>query len=130
MVGPMPKRPSAVAVPSALRLVEPLGQRLVSGLVLGPLVAAFLGRPLAWLSVPLGVLLAVGLLGRGGQFGPRVTVDERGVWYGRALLLPRCSIDFAYVTRRRGSAKVRFLSGSDVTAELDVDDVAAGVRVL
>jgi hypothetical protein len=126
----MSKRPSTVAVSSALRIVEPLGQRLISGLVLGPLVAAFLGRPLAWLSVPLGVLLAVGLLSRGGHFGPRLTVDERGVWYGRALLLPRRSVDFAYVTRRRGSAKVRFLTGSDVTAELDVGDVAEGVRVL
>lgn len=126
----MQRRAPALAVPSALRLVEPLGQRLVAGLVLGPLVAAFLGRPLAWLAVPLGVLLALGLLSRGGYFGPRVTVDERGVWYGRALLLPRGAVDFAYVARVRGVSKVRFLAGGDVTAELEVGDAEEGLRVL
>ncbi len=126
----MSTRHQALAVPSALRLVEPLGQRLVSGLVLGPLVASFLGSALAWLSLPVGVLLAIGLLSRGGNFGPRVRVDRRGVWHNRSLLLPRAAVDFAYVTPKKGAATVRFLSGSDVTAELEVCDTEEGLRVL
>ncbi len=123
-------RQPVLTVPSALRLVEPMALRLVSGLVLGPLVASFLGGTLAWLSVPVGVLLAIGLLSRGGTFGPRVVVDARGVWHGRALLLPRAAVDFAYVAPRKRSAIVRFLSGSDVTAELEVCDAEEGLRVL
>jgi hypothetical protein len=129
-VGPMSIRQPVLTVPSALRLVEPMALRLVSGLVLGPLVASFLGGTLAWLSVPVGVLLAIGLLSRGGTFGPRVVVDARGVWHGRALLLPRAAVDFAYVAPGKRAAVVRFLSGSDVTAELEVCDTEEGVRVL
>ena len=54
IVGPMSIRQPVLTVPSALRLVEPMALRLVSGLVLGPLVASFLGGTLAWLSVPVG----------------------------------------------------------------------------
>lgn len=126
----MSMQKAVLTVPSALRLVEPMALRLVSGLVLGPLVASFLGGTLAWLSVPVGVLLAIGLLSRGGTFGPRVLVDSRGVWHGRSLLLPRAAIDFAYVAPQNQTAVVRFLSGSDVTAELEVCDAEEGLRVL
>ncbi|NUO51761.1 MAG: hypothetical protein HOV80_23155 [Polyangiaceae bacterium] len=126
----MSMQKAVLTIPSALRLVEPMALRLVSGLVLGPLVASFLGGSLAWLSVPVGVLVAIGLLSRGGTFGPRVVVDARGVWHGRALLLPRAAVDFAYVAPRKRTAIVRFLSGSDVTAELEVCDAEEGLRVL
>ncbi len=116
--------------PFALRVIEPIRQRLLAGLVLGPLVAAFLGRPLAWLSIPLGVSLAVGLLSRGGYFGPRVRVDRRGVWLDRALVLPRSAVDFAYAVAGRGDATVRFVRGADLVGELPVHDLSEGRRIV
>lgn len=126
----MRKEPPALALQSALRLVEPVAQRLIAGVVLGPLLAAFLGRPLVWLSLPLGFLVAVGVLSCGGRFGPSVLVDRRGVWRDRELLLPRAAVDFAYIARRGDQSTVRFFAGGDVTAELDVWSAEEGLRVL
>lgn len=126
----MRQDPPALALPTALRLVEPVAQRLLAGIVLGPLLAAFLGRPLVWLALPLGFLVALGILSCGGRFGPNVLVDRRGVWRDRELLLPRAAIDFAYVAQQEEGALVRFFAGGEVTAELEVWSAEEGARVL
>jgi hypothetical protein len=119
-----------VLVPSPLRLVEPMRHRLLAGLVLGPIVAAFLGRPLAWLSIPLAVALAFTLLSRGGRVGPAVRVDRGGVWHADLLVLPRSAIDFASVHRRLQRTVLRLYRGSDVVGELAVRDAGEAQRVL